>query len=431
MSRSVKQNLSALTDRLLKTGFFHIVGSGVLNKVIVFFSGIIVVRLLSKAEYGVYSYAYNILNIALLFNGIGAASAVLQLCSEQISNQKKAEVERIGLFIGPLFDVMLSVVILLYAVFSPEKLPGSSHLLAMASLFPIPQLIFDLQTVLMRARLQNREYSIANIINTAFVVAGTIFGAWCFRSEGLLAFRLVGTIASTFVVQALYHPLSLPKSLHLGFERNIVKSYIGIAIISTVSSGLASFTYLIGTLMVGQVLGDAEAIASYQAASSIPVALNFLPSALITYIYPYFAYHKDDAAWLKRYYGRLMLVSACVFSLLSLFCCVFAEPIICLAYGEGYISSVGAFRLLMMGFAISTPLRTISGNLLATQRMLKTTLISNLMTVLTIYFGCVYLLPPFGIGGAAVAQVLGLIVAGAISTTAFVGRIIQLSKGRQ
>ena len=68
---------------LIRTGFFHIFGSSVINKIIAFMSSIVLVRILTKQEYGVFTYAWNIYSIVLLFNGMGTDSGVLQLARKK------------------------------------------------------------------------------------------------------------------------------------------------------------------------------------------------------------------------------------------------------------------------------------------------------------------------------------------------------------
>ena len=75
--------LSDIGKKFKTTGFFSIVGAGTLNKIISFVTGIILVRILSKADYGAYSYALNIINFFVLLNGLGTSSCIVQLCVER------------------------------------------------------------------------------------------------------------------------------------------------------------------------------------------------------------------------------------------------------------------------------------------------------------------------------------------------------------
>ena len=81
--------MGELTNRikvLLRTGFFHIFGSSVINKIIGFLSSVVLVRILTKPEYGTFTYAWNIYSIVILFNGMGIEYGTLQLSSEHSGN---------------------------------------------------------------------------------------------------------------------------------------------------------------------------------------------------------------------------------------------------------------------------------------------------------------------------------------------------------
>ena len=76
--------MNRIVKRLLSTGFVHILSFEVLNKVIASCSGILLVNLISRESYGIYSYALNILNTFLLFSGHGMNSAIIQMGREAI-----------------------------------------------------------------------------------------------------------------------------------------------------------------------------------------------------------------------------------------------------------------------------------------------------------------------------------------------------------
>ena len=62
MSKKIKQ-LKNLIRKLKTTGFGHLFGSSVINKILTFMSSIILVRLIPKSDYGIYSNADNILGM--------------------------------------------------------------------------------------------------------------------------------------------------------------------------------------------------------------------------------------------------------------------------------------------------------------------------------------------------------------------------------
>lgn len=72
--------------------FLSVFGSTAINKIISFASGIVLVRLISKSEYGIFSYANNLLNFFMIACGLGAASGILQMCSEQRDELEKKRI---------------------------------------------------------------------------------------------------------------------------------------------------------------------------------------------------------------------------------------------------------------------------------------------------------------------------------------------------
>lgn len=419
-----------LWNTLSSTGFFSVAGSTVINRALSFMSGILVVRMLSKADYGVYAYAYNILNIALLFNGIGVASAFIQLCSESGGRSKEVQLESWGFLGGGVFDVLLSVGIFLWASLVPEDLPGSRPLLQICAFFPIPQFIFDMQSAALRAQLRNSDYAWGNVINTSCVVTGTLLGAFLFGSVGLLVGRMIGILASVACVCARFRvPLLLEVKLGRVAEKiscltlGELVDFAKIAVSSALANGISSFTYLIGTFMIGRLIGDPLEVASYEAASAIPVALNFIPATVMTYVYPYFARHKDNLPWVRRNYIKLMALTFVGFGVVALICFILAPQILSLVYGNQYLSTAPMFRILIIGSWIGATFRIVSGNLLVTQRLIISNVVGTTLTVATILLLNILLVPTRGAFGSAIAQTIGLSISGLFNTTVFAARI--------
>lgn len=64
-------NTGSFVRSLLQRGLMHMFGANVLNKVISFSGAILLVRILSKGEYGVYAYVQNILSFFFIVEWIG------------------------------------------------------------------------------------------------------------------------------------------------------------------------------------------------------------------------------------------------------------------------------------------------------------------------------------------------------------------------
>ena len=82
-------NFLIVLRTLFKKGLVHMLGANVLNKVLSFLSSIFLVRILSKIDYGTYSYVQNIITFFILSNGLGVVSGFLQFGSLYRNSEKK------------------------------------------------------------------------------------------------------------------------------------------------------------------------------------------------------------------------------------------------------------------------------------------------------------------------------------------------------
>ena len=168
--QALKDKLTRLKNQLFATGFFHVFGSNVINQMVAFLSGILLVRILTKSEYGVYSYAYNIVSFFLIFNGLGVTSALLQTCSEERSQEAQKSFYGYANRIGIIFDFVLGIALAIVAVTVPFKLQRAGSVLCFMCLLPMGMLLYQIKSTYLRAVLRTREFSYANTINTELIV---------------------------------------------------------------------------------------------------------------------------------------------------------------------------------------------------------------------------------------------------------------------
>ena len=186
--------------------------------------------------------------------------------------------------------------------------------------------------------------------------------------------------------------------------------------ISMVNVGVSQLMYLLDIFVLGLVVGESDIIASYKVATTIPTALNFIPAAIVVYIYPYFVEHRNDKTWLFKNYRRVILGLGAFNLITTIVLFVFAPFFISLIFGKQYLEAVLPFRILCVSYFISGTFRNIAGNLLVTQRKLKFNLFesvfsSGLNTLLNFL-----LISRFHSVGAAIATLLTMSISAIIST---------------
>ena len=402
--------------KLFKTGFFHIFGSGAVNKIIAFMSSIVLVRILTKTEYGIFTYAWNKYSIVILLSGLGIESGMLQLASEHSGDSDYAlKVTNYSTRFGLKINILLAFVLICIGLFFPLKLPEGRYLLCALSLLPILQLMSGMTSCYLRSQKRNQEYSKLAVISTVLVFAISAGCAFFLREMGLVIGHYAGAVAVLLIGRYVYRVRLLDK--HTGDLNEEKNDLLKISIISMVNNGLSQLMYLLDVFVLGIVDPQETILASYKVATIIPTALTFIPLSLITYLYPYYAEHRNDGQWCLAHYKKILLAMGMFNLVVSALMFTFAPFIIRVLFGADYLDAVAVFRILSLNYFFSGTFRILSGNLLVTQRKLKFNLlvaiVSSTVNIVADYF----LIQWWGSVGAAAATLSVVLISSVMSTT--------------
>lgn len=290
---------------LFRTGFFHIFGSNVANKIISFIGTIVLVRILTKNEYGIFTYSWNIYSIIMLFNGLALESAVLQICSEHAGDTDYSiQISGFCIKAGLIYDLFLSAVIMVIAFFVPMKIEGASRILFYTVLLPELSLVFNINISYFRSQKKNQFYSGITLFNTCLLFICQVGGALLFREKGMIFGCYISGIITFLVLLFLSSDVRrILKNISIKSvdERKMLFS---IGAVSMINNGIAQMMYLLDVFVLGLVTSNETVLAGYKVATVIPTALTFIPISFVTYIYPYFAEHRMDGNWCLTQYKK-------------------------------------------------------------------------------------------------------------------------------
>lgn len=420
----IRTSLSKRLDGLKNTGFFHIFGASTVNKLLGVVLSFVLVRILPQAEYGVYAYALNIANYFLILNGLGVVSAILQICSEEHKDKIKANsFFAYGYKWGAIVDCLIAGGMLLVSIFVPLAIPESNKILSLLCLYPLSVLLFTIKITRLRVQLNNRDYAISTVTQTVLMVIFSLVGVLTFQAVGLV----VGQTASYFIAYLIVCVKFPSKGISCQpLNEQEKTNFWKISIISAVTEGLSQALSLIGTFLTGLLLASDTLVAIYQASTMIPFGLLFIPSAIVTYIYPYFARNKDNANWTRANYKKLTAYTFVGMAAITLVICLFAEPIVLFFFGESYREAIPILRILMIAFLIASTFRQIPGNLLVTQWKLKTNTVIALISIIVNVLSSLLLIPNFEVYGAAWSYVLTIGFNSVLSTGMYIRTIRKL-----
>ena len=414
LNKSLEKNLDEFKV-LIKKGLLHIFGGSLITKIVGFADVVVLVRILSKAEYGYWGYANNILQLVLLFAAFGAPAGILQFCSRSKDDMERLTYWKYGLSYGLKANLVLACIVFFVALRIPLAIPESRPILMSLSLLPLLMILFESITLYLRSTLRNKAFSGLSVLNSSTFFVASIVGALVFGVIGIALGRYIAMFVSIavgiFVLRREYALFgSIPK-----LERKKKLEFISFSLVAMLTNSISSLLYKIDTFLVGTISRSAEAVASYQTATLIPFTLNFIPLALMTFAYPYFARHWQEKAWVNQKYWKMTKQLALVNGLISAFLFIFAPLIIRIVFGTQYLDSVVPFRVLAIGFFIAATFRIPAGNTLVAIGKIKVNLINSIISGIANIALDIVLIYQYGAIGAAVATVIVFVVSSVIS----------------
>ena len=413
-------NIAALIRKIKDRGFFHIFFADVINKFVSFFTVFALVRILSKQTYGEWSYALNIISIILLFQGMGSVPALLQYCSSAQSTAKIHSYFKFGIRVGLISNMILAAVTFYIACFVPLPVEGSNRILLYLSLLPLITIVFESILMYLRSTFQNKSFSFLSVTNTVLFFFGSVIGGLLFNVIGVVLGRYFAYSACIGgAIKSIKSELQdIIKAKELEYTEK--KDFLKFGIIAMLTNSISSMLYLIDIQLIGIFSKNAEMVASYQTATMIPFALNFIPLAIMTFTYPYFAKNGNDLNWVITSYRSLLKYLTPLNLAISGGLFILAPVIVPLTFGTQYTDSVVPFRILSLGYFIAGTFRIPAGNILASIKLVHINLFNSIVCGILNITLDILLIPIYGGTGAALTTVSIFVVSSIISNYQFV-----------
>lgn len=371
--KSLISTIGRTLKRLYHSGFFTVIVSQIIVKIVGFCNSIFLARLLSKGDYGIYSYAQNYLSVLLLLDGLGTISAIVQFGSENYdSSDRQLAFTKYGFSIGCAFNSILSLGIFIYALTGSFSIEGSGAVLSVMAFQPIMSYISSFFSINLRYRLENKLFSICNIINSVLNISAVVVGAVVGGVYGVAASLYFAYLISILIYIVVFIKLKVnPFGKSSKLSKDDKKGFLKLSVSAAVNDSILHLIMVADLFIIGAMIADELIVASYKVATTIPSALVFIPSSLMLFVYPYMARNKNDYRWNRKILIAIVLALGVVNTIIVVILAVWAPFFITLIYGDAYLDAVPTFRVLLIGYLFTGTLRTPIVNFLWSQKRNK------------------------------------------------------------
>jgi len=402
-----------------------------LAKIIGFIISILMARILTKADFGNFTYAFTVVSFVLPFIGFGATQSLVYFGARITDKENIDKLFHYAFSRGVLLSLMLSLILCLCAEFLTKNQPNSTALLYILSLHISSYSVVQLIRNYFRLKNRNDLYASSENWYNVTLLAAALAGGYFFASAGYAwAMAIVPLVVGIYYVKKSGFRLKKPEG-HIEIS---TKKFWKYGMFISIGAVAAQLMYMVDILTIGNLLTEysglripwgisrtdfiSEQVAAYKICSIIPIASFILPSAILTTDFVNLSANSLDKEHLKTYAKNSMSI---LFPLSLLVTCIlhFGSEYILLLFGSeyaGYSKLISIFSLSVIG---AYTFRVPFGNMISAMGRADLNVYISLITLAMNIVLNFFFVINYGLEGAAWATTILIWVSGIINWLCF------------
>ena len=395
-----RKNLDQLKGDSVRGGVVTVLSEG-FRFVLQTGSMIVIARLLSPGEYGVYNEVLALTGVVLLFKDAGLSMATVQ--REEITHDEVSTLFWINVGLGVVLSIIIAVAApILVLIYKEPRLFWVT--IASGLAFLISGLGMQHGALLQRAmryttmaRISVYSLLVSSVVGIGMALAG--FSYWSLVGM-TLASTIFGTVASF---------LSIPWIPGLPKRGTGILSMLHFGGTITLNNLIVYLAYnLVPNIVLGRFCGGVEVVGLYgRAYQLVNLPMQQLNNAIYKVAFPALSRIQNDSERVCRSFlaGYSVLLSINV--PITVFTALFAEEIIHIMLGEKWLHAAPVLKLLtpaILGFALVNPLGWFMMATGLAKRSLQIAYLVAPVVIIGVLAGA-----PFGLDGVATGFSAGVI----------------------
>jgi stage V sporulation protein B len=398
-------------------GGFHLFWGLAASTIILAVGVVLVARLLSPSEYGLYTIALTAPTLIMIFRDWGVNTAMIKYVAQYNSENKPSNVKSIliaGLIFELALGLSLSLISFLLSGFlatnifqRPDMKPlieiASFTILAGALLTAAQSAFIGVERVELNSITMIGQSTLKIVLVFILIIVG--LGPFGAILGNTIAFLIIGLASVLMIYVALYKKLHKLNDEKLEIAKNIKTMFkygLPLSISAIIGGFLAQFyNFLIAIYSTDLLIGN------YAVATNFAVLITFFASPIATILFP--AFSKLDPQKEKETlrnvfqfsikYAALLVVPAAT-AIIAL-----SEPAIFTLFGEKYTAAPIFLALLAVTYLFTAFGNLSLGNLINSQGKTQVNLLLALVAAATGFPLSLLLIPRFGIIGLIITTI--------------------------
>jgi O-antigen/teichoic acid export membrane protein len=379
-------------------------------KIFSFIASWLALKLISNKELGVVLFAYNIITFLIPISGFGINQSLIRYGALVKTDEGRNSLFLYVLKKGILASLALVFLIISVSFFIDFKFENTFTYIIILSFIIVPSFLFSIIRNQFRLKHDNKSFAYTEFTNSIILLLSVFILSYLYQEVGY---------AIALILTPLITSLLFLKKLKIDFTSKIKLSITNFSFwkygfFASLSNVLTQLLFVIDILLIGYILEDTEMVTNYRYISLLPFSLLFLPRLFIATDFVAFTENIYDKKYTLNYIKSYMLFFFLISCLLLVFSFLFAEQILALLE-PNFTKYVDTFLILVVGITGIYIFRGLFGNLLSSigkahinYYIASFALIINIITNF-------YLIPIYGIKGAAITSAVLMWFTGIVS----------------
>lgn len=387
----------------------------ILGRVLSFIASWIALKFIENDALGVVLFAYNIILFVIPISGFGLHQSLIRYGALAKSSEDKDSILAYVFKKGIIACLVLIAIVISISLFINFKFENTLFYVVLLSFTIIPSYLLEIIRAQFRLQHNNKSFAFTEGVQSIILLLSVLVLSYLYKELGYaIALLLTPLLTSIIFFKSLnINNLIYKKTKVINFQ------FWKYGFFASLSNVVTQLLFVIDILLIGFILSNTEMVTNYRYVSIIPFSLLFLPRVFIATDFVAFTEKIYEAQYIFKYIKSYVLFFTVVSLLILLFSWLFSVQILGLLDKE-FTQFSDTFIILMIGVCGIFILRGLFGNLLSS--IGKAHLNYYIATLALVINICAnfYLIPKYGIKGAAITSAILMWFTGLLSYLLFI-----------
>lgn len=374
----------------------------------------IALQFIENTALGIVLFSYNIILFLLPISGLGLSQSLIRFSALSKDAEDRNSIFLYVLKYGLLSSIGMILLVIISSLFIPFDFKDGHFYMIFLSFLIIPNFLLEIIKAQLRLNHDNKNFAYSDFLySIIFVLSITVLTYYLKEIGYIIALLITPLLTSLFFIKKLKVNVKKIKRIP---ELNFAFWKYGF--FASLSNVITQLLFVIDILLIGYLIKDPEMITNYRYISLIPFSLLFLPRVFINTDFVTFTEKIYDKNYILEYIKSYMLLFL-IISVSLIIGSYFFGSLVLRLLDDSFAIYGSIFFILMVGISGILILRGLFGNLLSSIGKANINYYIASGALLFNIISNYYLIPLYGIKGAAITSAILMWVTGVTSAICF------------